>query len=123
MPQSLDDAPFDVSLKGLANHLLDGCIALARPNADRYILHPLLHLIDMQQERGHGQQIECAIFYSDLRSSVALSKNHDTQNYIDTSLFATDDFNMGCGVTASPLAPHILRGIDDPIRLVTYPLR
>lgn len=41
-------------------------------------------VLEGQVERGDGQQIDCAILYSDLRGSVALSQSLDTQTYLDT---------------------------------------
>ncbi|MEO0379030.1 MAG: adenylate/guanylate cyclase domain-containing protein [Pseudomonadota bacterium] len=67
-------------------------------------------------ERGDGQQIECAIFYSDLRGSVALSQSLDTQAYLDT-------INAYFDCTATAVSEHggeVLKFIGDGV-LAIFP--
>ncbi|MGJ8617500.1 MAG: adenylate/guanylate cyclase domain-containing protein [Sulfitobacter sp.] len=67
-------------------------------------------------ERGDGQQIDCAIFYSDLRGSVALSQHLDTQQYLDA-------VNAFFDCTANAVTKHggeVLKFIGDGV-LAIFP--
>lgn len=78
---------------GLERLVAPFCVCL-RIADDRFVANELmgtyLGRITGQQvlsghiERGDGQQIDCAILYSDLRGSVDLSQELDTQTYLDT---------------------------------------
>lgn len=66
--------------------------------------------------RGDGQQIDCAIFYSDLRESVELSRRLDTQTYLDT-------INAYFDCTATAVDEHggeVLKFIGDGV-LAIFP--
>ena len=83
----------DADLEGLKRLITPLCICL-RIADDRFVSTELLgtylgritgqQVLTGQIERGDGQQIDCAIFYSDLRGSVELSQSLDTQTYLDT---------------------------------------
>ncbi|MEO9572478.1 MAG: adenylate/guanylate cyclase domain-containing protein [Tateyamaria sp.] len=83
----------ETDLDGLERLIAPFCICL-RIADDRFVANELmgtyLGRITGQQvlsghiERGDGQQIDCAILYSDLRGSVDLSQELDTQTYLDT---------------------------------------
>ena len=100
-----------------------------------------------QVERGDGQQIDCAIFYSDLRRSADLSQTMDTQTYLDSlnayfdctatavgmaarvegltrtldrPLLATDDFASLCAEAGQPMPPQGVKGFSKQIALVSY---
>lgn len=74
--------------------LVSALCVCARVSNDRFlakeILEAYLGRISSQQvlsgqvERGAGRQIDCAILYSDLCGSVALSQQLDTAAYLDT---------------------------------------
>lgn len=74
--------------------LVPALCVCTRVDNDRFlaknILETYLGRISSQQvlggrvERGDGQQIDCAIFYSDLCGSIALSQQLDTKTYLDT---------------------------------------
>ncbi|MEP1356186.1 MAG: adenylate/guanylate cyclase domain-containing protein [Tateyamaria sp.] len=80
-------------IEGLERLVAPFCICL-RIADDRFVANELigtyLGRITGQQvlsghiERGDGQQIDCGILYSDLRGSVDLSQELDTQAYLDT---------------------------------------
>jgi adenylate cyclase len=65
---------------------------------------------------GDGEQIDCAIFYSDLRASIALSQSLDIQTYLDT-------VNAYFACTATAVAEHggeVLKFIGDGV-LAIFP--
>lgn len=80
-------------LEGLERLITPLCICL-RIADDRFVATEILEtymgritgkqVLNGQIERGDGQQIDCAILYSDLRGSVALSQTLETQTYLDT---------------------------------------
>ena len=80
-------------LEGLERILPAYCVCL-RTDIERFVAGEILEtylgsisgkqVLNGQVERGDGQQIECAILYSDLRGSVDLSQSLDTLAYLDT---------------------------------------
>lgn len=74
--------------------LVSALCVCARVDNDRFLVTEMLEtylgrisgqqVLNGKVARGDGQQIDCAIFYSDLRGSVALSQQLDTQTYLDT---------------------------------------
>lgn len=73
-------------------------------------------VITGEVERGDGQQIDCAIFFSDLRGSVELSQTLDTQAYLDT-------INAYFDCVATAVAEHggeVLKFIGDGV-LAIFP--
>ena len=74
--------------------LVSALCVCTRVDIDRFLLKEMLEtylgrisgqqVLDGQVGRGEGQQIDCAIFYSDLCGSVALSQQLDTRTYLDT---------------------------------------
>ncbi|MFL4471914.1 adenylate/guanylate cyclase domain-containing protein [Tateyamaria armeniaca] len=80
-------------LDGLERVLPAFCICL-RMDIERFVAGEILEtylgkisgkqVLDGQVERGDGQEIDCAILYSDLRGSVTLSQTLDSTAYLDT---------------------------------------
>jgi len=116
----------DRELSGL-EHLITPLCTCIRVENDQFltsaILDTYLGRISGQQvlaghiERGDGQQIDCAIFYSDLRGSVALSQHLDTQQYLDT-------VNAFFDCTANAVAEYggeVLKFIGDGV-LAIFPI-
>ncbi len=74
--------------------LVSALCVCTRVDNDRFLAKEMLEtylgrisgqqVLDGRVERGDGQQIDCAIFYSDLFGSVALSQKLDTRTYLDT---------------------------------------
>jgi adenylate cyclase len=73
--------------------LVPALCVCARVDNDRFLAKEILQaylgritsdlVLSGEVGLGHGQQIDCAIFYSDLCGSVALSQELDTQAYLD----------------------------------------
>ncbi|MEO0766330.1 MAG: adenylate/guanylate cyclase domain-containing protein [Pseudomonadota bacterium] len=112
-------------LEGLERLIAPFCVCL-RIADDRFVANELmgtyLGRITGQQvlsghiERGDGQQIDCAILYSDLRGSVDLSQELDTQTYLDT-------VNAYFDCVATAIAEHggeVLKFIGDGV-LAIFP--
>ncbi len=74
--------------------LVSALCVCTRVDNDRFLVKEMLktylgsisggRVLAGQVERGDGEKIDCAILYSDLRGSVALSQELDTQQYLDT---------------------------------------
>lgn len=74
--------------------LVSALCVCTRIENDRFLVKEMLEtylgrisgdrVLGGQVGRGDGEQIDCAIFYSDLRGSVALSQELDTRQYLDT---------------------------------------
>jgi adenylate cyclase len=74
--------------------LVSALCVCTRVDNDRFLAKEILgaylghisgdQVLGGQVERGDGQQIDCAIFYSDLCGSVALSQQLTTSTYLDT---------------------------------------
>lgn len=83
----------EADIDGLERLATALCVC-TRVHNDRFLVKEMLETylgrISGQQvlsgrvERGDGRQIDCAIFYSDLCGSVALSQQLDTRAYLDT---------------------------------------
>lgn len=112
-------------LDGLERLITPLCICL-RIADDRFVATAILEtylgrisgkqVLNGQIERGDGQQIECAILYSDLRGSVELSQSLDTQTYLDT-------VNAYFECTATAVVEHggeVLKFIGDGV-LAIFP--
>ncbi len=105
-------------LAGLERIMTPLC-ACIRVDNDRFVASEVLEtylgrisgkrVLTGQIERGDGRQIDCAIFYSDMRGSVGLSRQLDTQTYLDS-------VNAYFDCTATAVAEHggeILKFIGD----------
>ncbi len=112
-------------LDGLERLITPLCICL-RIADDRFVATEILEtymgritgrkVLNGQIERGDGQQIDCAIFYSDMRGSVELSQTLDTQTYLDT-------VNAYFDCTATAVVEHggeVLKFIGDGV-LAIFP--
>jgi len=105
-------------LAGLERIMTPLC-ACIRVDNDRFVASEVLEtylgrisgkrVLTGQIERGDGRQIDCAIFYSDMRGSVDLSQQLDIQSYLET-------VNAYFDCTATAVAEHggeILKFIGD----------
>lgn len=101
------------------------CIC-ARVDNDRFLANELLGsylgrissqlVLSGQVERGDGREMDCAILYSDLRGSVALSQQLDSNAYLDT-------VNAYFDCTINAISDHggeVLKLIGDGV-LAIYP--
>lgn len=80
-------------IEGLERLVSALCIC-ARVDGDRFLAHEVLQaylgrisskqVLSGRVSRGDGNEIDCAILYSDLCGSVALSQQLDTSAYLDT---------------------------------------
>lgn len=102
MAQSLGDDPFDVTLKGLADRLLDGGVPVARISAGRSILHPLIGLIDMQWERQSGQVIVHKVPRNVVLSAVNV-KNPFTELATGKATIITADLKQQSEIDRYPI--------------------
>ena len=74
--------------------LVSALCVCTRVDNDRFLAKEILEaylgrisgdlVLGGQVSRGDGREIECALFYSDLRGSLVLSQQLDTQTYLDT---------------------------------------
>jgi len=112
-------------LDGLERLITPLCICL-RLADERFVATEILEtylgritgkqVLKGQIERGDGRQIECALLYSDLRGSVALSQSLDSQTYLDT-------VNAYFDCTATAIEEHggeVLKFIGDGV-LAIFP--
>lgn len=113
-------------LEGLERMIPALCVC-ARVDIDRFMANEVLEtylgrisgnrVLTGQIDRSDLQQIACALFYSDMHGSLALSQQLDAQNYIDT-------VNAYFDCTANAVIDHggeVLKFIGDGI-LAIFPI-
>ena len=117
---------FSVTDQEGLERILPALAVCLRVDIDRFVAGEILEtylggisgkqVLNGEVERGDGQQIDCAIFYSDLRGSVELSQSLDSQAYLDT-------INAYFDCTATAVAEHggeVLKFIGDGV-LAIFP--
>lgn len=115
----------DTDRAGLLQIITPHCASI-KAATDRFIAAEVLEaylgrisgrkVLEGQIERGDAQQIDCAILYSDLRGSVALSRDLDPKAYLDT-------VNAYFDCTANAVVDHggeVLKFIGDGV-LAIFP--
>lgn len=113
-------------LAGL-QRLIPALCVCARADTDRFTTNEVLEtylgrisgkrVLTGQIDRRDVQQIECALFYSDMRESLALSQKLNAQEYLDT-------VNAYFGCTANAVIDHggeVLKFVGDGI-LAIFPI-
>ncbi|WP_223425276.1 adenylate/guanylate cyclase domain-containing protein [Tateyamaria pelophila] len=113
-------------LEGL-ERLVPAICVCARVDTDRFMVNDVLEtylgrvsgnrVLTGQIDRNDLQQIECALFYSDMHASLALSQQLDAQTYLDT-------VNAYFDCTANAVLDHggeVLKFIGDGI-LAIFPI-
>lgn len=113
-------------LEGL-ERLVPAICVCARVDTDRFMVNDVLEtylgrvsgnrVLTGQIDRNDLQQIECALFYSDMHASLALSQQLDAQTYLDT-------VNAYFDCTANAVLDHggeVLKFVGDGI-LAIFPI-